>query len=243
MTSWDAGRADIMTLIDEAEIDSFGLIPWGSNYTFLVTLRHPTEGCSYAVYKPRRGEAPLYDFPEGTLYKRERAAYIISAALGWDLVPPTVIRDGPYGVGTVQLFVDADTNAHYFTFGEGAPDVARRICLFDCIINNTDRKAGHILLATDGRVWAIDHGLTFSATPKLRTVIWDFAGEPFPPRLARDVRALLPLLDKDAESAAELKTLLSGRECDALRRRAERLLEHGSYPQPTSYHSMPWPSV
>ncbi len=241
--AWGAVHPDALALIDESEIDSCGLIPWGSNYTFLVTLQHPAEGCSYAVYKPRRGESPLYDFPEGTLYRRERAAYVVSGALGWDLVPPTVIRDGPYGVGMVQLFVEADTNAHYFTFGPEIPDAARRVALFDCLVNNTDRKAGHLLRGPDGRVWAIDHGLTFHPSPKLRTVIWDFAGERFSRPQLDDLRRLIGQMDAGDGPLAELRTLLSARECDAVRRRAEQLINVGRYPQANSYRSMPWPSI
>lgn len=241
--AWGADRPDVLTLLEESEIDSCGLIPWGSNYTFLVTLRHPTEGCSYAVYKPRRGESPLYDFPEGTLYRRERAAYVVSSTAGWDVVPPTVIRDGPYGVGMVQLFVESDTNAHYFTFGAEIPDAARRIALFDCVINNTDRKAGHLLRGPDGRVWAIDHGLTFHHAPKLRTVIWEFGGERFAHPQLDDLRRLLDCLTSGDAPLSELRTLLNGRECDAVRRRVEQLIQGGRYPQATSYRSMPWPSI
>lgn len=241
--AWSPEQAEVLTWLEEAEVDSCGLIPWGSNYTFLIQLQHPEGGCSYAIYKPRRGEAPLYDFPEGTLYRRERAAYLVSQALGWDLVPPTIIRDGPYGVGMVQLFVDADTNGHYFTFGAEIADVARRIALFDCVVNNTDRKAGHLLRTHQGRVWAIDHGLTFHAAPKLRTVIWEFAGERFPRAKARDLRTLLGQLDQADSPLAELRRLLNTRECEAMRRRVERLLDAGVYPQPTSYRSMPWPSI
>ena len=241
--AWRPDNPDVTTLIEESEIDSYDLIPWGSNYTFLVTLRHPTEGCSYGVYKPRRGESPLYDFPEGTLYRRERAAYVVSHALGWDIVPPTVIRDGPYGVGMVQLFVEADTNAHYFTFGPEIPAAARRVALFDCVINNTDRKAGHLLRGPDGRVWAIDHGLTFHAAPKLRTVIWDFAGERFARPRVDDLRRLLDGLCDGDGALAELRALLSARECDAVRRRVEQLIHVGRYPQADSYRSMPWPSI
>lgn len=241
--AWAPEREDILTLLTEAEIDSCGLIPWGSNYTFLIQLRHPNAGCSYAIYKPRRGEAPLYDFPEGTLFRREQAAYIVSQSLGWGLVPPTVVRDGPYGLGMAQLFVDADTNAHYFTFGPEIPDAARRVALFDCVINNADRKAGHLLRAHEGRVWAIDHGLTFHPAPKLRTVIWEFAGEPFPPALARDLRALARTFDAPSGLAAQLGDLLNARECEALRRRVERLVRAGAYPEPTSYRSVPWPSI
>lgn len=241
--SWAADRDDVIALLQEADIDSYGLIPWGSNYTFLVLLQHPTAGTSYAIYKPRQGETPLYDFPDGTLFRRERAAYLVSQSLGWDLVPPTVIRDGPHGIGMVQLFIDADTNAHYFTFSAEVADVVRRIALFDCVVNNTDRKAGHLLRTFDGRVWAIDHGLTFHSAPKLRTVIWEFAGEPLPAPLRRDLARLLPSVEAADGPLAELRTLINQRERDALRRRVECLLETGIFPQPTSYRSMPWPAV
>ena len=242
-TAWSADREDVITLLEEAAIDSCSLIPWGSNYTFLIRMQHPREGCSHAIYKPRRGEAPLYDFPDGTLFQRERAAYLLSGTLGWNLVPPTIIRDGPYGIGMVQLFIEADSTAHYFTFGAEIPDAARRIALFDCVINNTDRKAGHLLRALDGRIWAIDHGLTFHAAPKLRTVIWEFAGEALPGPFVRDLSALLSICDNARGPLAELRTLLSQREREALRRRVEYLLKTGSYPQPTSYRAMPWPAV
>lgn len=241
--SWAADRDDVITLLHESEIDSCGLIPWGSNYTFLILMEHPTEGHSYAIYKPRRGETPLYDFPEGSLFQRERAAFVVSQALNWGLVPPTIIRDGPHGVGMVQLFIDADTNSHYLTFGAEVPDMARRVALFDCVINNTDRKAGHLLRGCDGRVWAIDHGLTFHSAPKLRTVIWDFAGEPLPCSLAQDLGRLRDLADGFDGDLAELRSLLNGRERDAMRRRIDVLLASGTFPHPVSYRSMPWPAV
>jgi len=154
-----------------------------------------------------------------------------------------LFRGVPYGVGMVQLYVEADTNAHYFTFGPEIPDAARRVALFDCVINNTDRKAGHLLRGPDGRVWAIDHGLTFHFAPKLRTVIWDFAGERFAPPRLDDLRRLLDSLEDEDGPLAELRTLLRGRECDALRRRVEQLIHVGRYPQADSYRSMPWPSI
>ena len=242
-TSWSPDRCDVVELLLEAQVDACGLIPWGSNYTFLITLEHPTEGSSYAVYKPRRGEAPLGDFPDGTLYRRERAAYLVSQALGWDLVPPTVIRDGPHGIGMVQLFIEADPHAHYFTFGPTIPDISRQIALFDIVVNNTDRKAGHLLRALDGKVWAIDHGLTFHSTPKLRTVIWDFAGEAIQPALVSDLGAIATDWERSGGPLAELPALLSARECQALRYRVERLIDRGRFPEPTSYRSMPWPAV
>ena len=139
--------------------------------------------------------------------------------------------------------VEADSTAHYFTFGAEITDAARRIALFDCVINNTDRKAGHLLRALDGRIWAIDHGLTFHAAPKLRTVIWEFAGEALPQPLVRDLSALLSICDDARGPLAELRTLLSQREREALRRRTEYLLKTGSFPQATSYRAMPWPAI
>ena len=135
-----------------------------------------------AVYKPRRGEAPLYDFPDGTLYRREFAAYVVSEAIGWHLVPPTVIRDGPYGVGTAQLFIDAQPKRNYFTLREDRSDDLKPMAAFDVFANNADRKGAHCLLDPEDRIWGIDHGLTFNVDYKLRTVIWDFSGQPVSPR-------------------------------------------------------------
>ena len=145
-----------------------------------------------AVYKPARGERPLWDYPSG-LYRRERAVYLVSEALGWGLVPPTILRDGPMGPGSLQQFVPADFREQYFSLLERPEhhDALRAICLFDLVVNNGDRKAGHCLLGEDGHLWAIDHGLCLHEEPKLRTVIWDFAGEPFPPSAVEDLTRLV----------------------------------------------------
>lgn len=192
-----------------------------------------------AVYKPGRGERPLHDFPAG-LYRREAAAYELSAALGWDLVPPTVVRDGPLGTGSLQLFVLADFEQHYFTLRERAElhPALRRLCAFDVVVNATDRKGGHVLLEGDDHVWAIDNGLCFHAVFKLRTVLWDFAGDPLPD----DVRDGLSQLCRDGPPAA-LAELLDPAEFAAIAARSETLLSDGRFPTDPTGRRWPWPVV
>ena len=214
-------------------------MPWSSNATFLVEVCH--EGVSLpAIYKPTRGERPLWDFPEG-LHRRELAAYRLSEALGWGVVPETVLRDdAPLGPGSVQRFVPADFSQHYFTLLERAElhDALRTICAFDLVANNADRKGGHCLLDEDGRVWAIDNGLCFHTDPGLRTVIWDFAGEPVPEPLLADVARVL------AAPATGLEDLLDPDEVDALRRRGAAVLKRPVFPGPgASRYAYPWPLV
>src|SRR5439155_8318981 len=178
---------ETLDLLTRGEVTLKGQMPWSSNATFLVELA--LEGATtLAVYKPERGERPLWDFPRG-LFKRELAAWHLSEALRWGLVPLTVQRDGPYGEGSLQLFIQADFEQHYFTLHEDPAHHARlqRICLFDLIANNADRKSGHCLLGPDG-IYAVDNGLCFHVEPKLRTVIWEFGGEPIPPGMLEDVR-------------------------------------------------------
>ncbi len=193
-----------------------------------------------AVYKPARGERPLWDFPRG-LFRREIAAYRLSQALGWGLVPPTLARDdGPYGPGSLQWFVEADFEQHYFTLREDPAhhDALRRICAFDLLANNADRKSGHCLLGPDGAVYAIDNGLCFHAEPKLRTVIWDFGGEPVPSALRADVSRLLA-----GGVPEDLTELLDLEERDALLRRAAALVEAGVFPEDETGMRYPWPLV
>lgn len=218
-----------------------GLLPWGSNYTFLITVRDEEYEVP-AIYKPRRGERPLWDFPEGTLCLRERAAFLVSQALGWCFVPPTVLRNGPQGFGSLQLYIPHDPDLHYFTLGDRYKSQLRRIALFDHIVNNADRKGGHCLVDQSGKVWAIDHGVCFSAQPKLRTVIWDFAGERIPRKLREDVRRLCRELE-GGTLLDVLRELLSEREVDALRHRAVRLVESGIFPEPGPGRSHPWPPI
>jgi uncharacterized repeat protein (TIGR03843 family) len=228
-----------VTALSEGGIEVVGQMPWSSNRTFLVRCRLGDE-VTAAVYKPGRGERRLWDFPEG-IYRREVAAYVLSEMLGWGLVPETVERpDAPLGPGSVQRFVDADFSAHHFTLveDEANHDRLRAICAFDVVANNADRKSGHCLLGAEGTIWAIDNALCFHRQPKLRTVIWDFAGEPVPPGLLADVAAL------DDELPGELDRWLSGPELAALRRRTRRLVDGGRFPvpDPDTYH-YPWPLV
>jgi uncharacterized repeat protein (TIGR03843 family) len=227
-----------LDLLARGEIDPKGRMPRASNATFLVEVRLG-DSTALAVYKPGRGERPLWDFPPG-LFRREVAAWELSEALGWSLVPPTVLRQGPFGEGSLQLFVHADFRQHYFTLIEEPRhhDTLRRICLFDLIANNTDRKSGHCLLGPDGRVYAVDNGLTFHADDKLRTVIWDFGGQPIPAVLLADVRRLAA-----AGPPGALQGLLDPVERDALLARAEAVLARRRFPVDRSGQRYPWPLV
>lgn len=215
-----------------------GRMPWSTNATFLVELALDGEQ-TLAVYKPVRGERPLWDFPRG-LHRREVAAYRLSEALDWGLVPPTVARDGAFGEGSVQRFVPADFEQHYFTLREDPAhhERLRRLCLFDLLANSTDRKSGHCLLGEDGVIWAVDNGLTFHAEPKLRTVIWDFAGEPIPADLLAGVARLVA-----GRLPGSLAALLAPAERQALRARARALLARGRYPLAHDGGRHPWPLV
>jgi uncharacterized repeat protein (TIGR03843 family) len=229
---------DVQALLARGEITLKGRLPRSTNATFLaeVTLGGAR---ALAVYKPARGERPLWDFPPG-LFKRELAAYHLSEALGWDLVPLTIRREGPYGDGSLQAFVHADFRQHYFTLYEDVAhhDRLRRLCAFDVVANNADRKSGHCLLGPDKAVYAIDNGLCFNVEPKLRTVIWEFAGEPLP----ADVVAGLRKLARHGVPEA-LGALLAPEECDALLARARALLAAGRFPDGGEAYGYPWPVV
>jgi len=215
-----------------------GRMPWSSNATFLTELA--LEGTTtLAVYKPERGERPLWDFPRG-LYKRELAAWHLSEAFGWGLVPLTVQRDGPYGEGSFQLFIPADFEQHYFTLRENPAHHGQlqRICLFDLVANNADRKSGHCLLGPDGGIYGVDNGLCFHVEPKLRTVIWDFGGETIPGEMLEDVRRLAR-----AKLPKSLAALLEPAEQKALRARASALAGADCFPVDTGGHRYPWPLV
>ena len=232
-----ADELDRIEILMSADLEIEGRMPWSSNATFAVFVQSGDSEYR-AIYKPIRGERPLWDFEPG-LHRRERAAYVVSEALGIGAVPPTIIRDGPLGVGSVQWFVDADHSEHYFTIYESRDDLhdeLRGIAILDLAANNTDRKSGHCLLADD-HVWAIDNGLCFAADDKLRTVIWDFGGEPI---AAQHRETLANLADHPPE---ELNELLDRHEIEALRERCRLTAELGEFPIDETGHRYPWPLV
>ena len=228
---------DVLGFLADGEIEILGLLPYASNATLLVRL---TDGDreGLAVYKPRRGERPLWDFPSGTLCLREYAAWIVSRELGWDLVPPTVLRDGPAGFGALQLYIEEDENADVRRLLHTHPHELRRIALFDAVINNADRKGGHLIVDLAGKLWGVDHGVAFSAEPKLRTVIWAFESEEIPADMLSDVASFA----KDGIRAPELTEVLHGSELDALCQRITTLLGTKRFPSPDPHrHHVPWP--
>jgi uncharacterized repeat protein (TIGR03843 family) len=227
-----------LDLLTRGDVALRGRMPWASNATFLAELMLDAD-TTLAIYKPERGERPLWDFSPG-LYKREIAAYHLSEALGWGLVPLTVCRDGPFGEGSLQLFIPADFEQNYFTLRDKPEhrDRLERICLFDILANNADRKGGHCLLGDDGAIYAIDNGLCFHADWKLRTVIWDFGGEPIPAPLLADIRLLLK-----GPVPAALGDLLDPGEKKALLARARAVLKAGRFPEDTTGRRYPWPLV
>jgi uncharacterized repeat protein (TIGR03843 family) len=228
----------VATVLEHGELEVLGRMPWSSNATYLCDV-HCGADVVRAIYKPRRGERPLWDFPSG-LDHREVAAYELSEVLGWGLVPRTLLRDGPLGSGSVQAFVEADFEQHYFTLYEDEEhhDALRRMCAFDLIGNNTDRKSGHVLLGLDGRIHGIDHGLMFHHEFKLRTVIWEFAGEPIPADVLEAADRLA-----SAEVPDRLARLLDPFERDAVRARARALVAAGCFPIDETGRRYPWPLV
>jgi uncharacterized repeat protein (TIGR03843 family) len=227
-------------VLSKGAIEIKGRMPWSSNATFLVEVCLDGD-MQLAIYKPLRGERPLWDFPSG-LYQREVAAYEMSESLGWDLVPLTVRRfdDAPLGEGSLQLFIDADYEAHYFTLLEEPRfrDQLLRMCTFDLVINSTDRKGGHVLLGPGDHLYGIDNGLSFHTEYKLRTVMWDFAGEPIPSPLIDDLaRLALRGLPKT------MNRLLDSDEREAVLDRAARVVDSGTFPYDHSGRRYPWPMV
>ena len=235
------GEDQVLSLLERGDLEVLGLLPRASNFTFLARVRDGVAQ-TLAVYKPRSGEAPLWDFEEGTLAAREVAAFVVAEALGWPWVPPTVLREGPHGPGSVQRFVAFDPNHHYLTMQRERPDEFRRIALFDVVANNADRKSGHCLLAEDGRIFVVDHGVCFHEEPKLRTVIWDFVGESIPDDLRSDLEAL----ERDLRTGPlrdRLEPLLTPAEIDATAGRATDLVRSGTFPEPGPGRPYPWPVV
>ncbi|MDH4170441.1 MAG: SCO1664 family protein [Acidimicrobiia bacterium] len=230
--------ADALTVLVEGELEVLGRMPYSSNATFLVDIEHPVASVQ-GIYKPAQGERPLWDFPDG-LFRREVAAFLISEQLRWNLVPATVERDGPLGVGSVQLFIPADFDLHYFDLVDDPQHhfTLQRLCVFDYVTNNTDRKGGHCLIDREGHIWAIDHGLSFHAEFKLRTVIWEFGGDPVPAGIITDLHRLLdePLPEAVTEA-------LSALEIDALATRTRAIISAGTFPIDPTGRRYPWPMI
>ena len=201
----------------------------------------------YGIYKPRAGERPLRDFPEGTLHYRERAAYLVSRELGWPRIPPTVIRDGPHGEGSVQLFIDAAETSgagdDFFSLRDERLDDFKDIAMFDALVHNADRKGGSCIVSEDRRLWAIDHGLTFNQFARRRTVMFEFNGTRYPDKLLGDVESLILTLESGGELDAELLKLLERSEIGEIVTRAREMIEFGHYPVLDPDANVPWPMV
>jgi uncharacterized repeat protein (TIGR03843 family) len=234
----------ILTALQQGNLTIHGEFLWGSNYTFLTKVQNgPLE--LQAVYKPTRGERPLWDFPPATLARREVAAYLVSEALEWRLVPPTVYRRrGPVGAGSLQLFIEHDPDYHYFTFNDEDRQRLRQAALFDVLINNADRKGSHILIDKEDHIWLIDHGICFHEEDKLRTVIWDFAGETLPQELCADLSRFAQKLAPGSALVNDLKAYLNPVEVRSMAERAAKLVAVGHFPNPNpSRRYQPWPPL
>ncbi len=234
----------VLNALQNGEITIKGEFVWGSNYTFLAEVCQDADVIQ-TVYKPSRGEQPLWDFPPASLARREAAAYLVSEALGWQLVPPTVYRKkAPIGPGSLQLFIEHDPELHYFNLTTTDRQRLRPVALFDLLINNADRKGSHILFDNSHHLWLIDHGICFHADDKLRTVIWDFAGESIPEKLSADLSIFCQALAPDTDLYRSLLELLSQKEIKALAKRATHLTSIRKFPQPNpNERSFPWPPL
>jgi hypothetical protein len=205
---------------------------------------HRQPGTIACVYKPIAGERPLWDFPAGTLAGREVAAYAVSRAAGWDVVPPTVMRDGPFGPGMCQLWIDHDTGVDLIALSRRTDHAGLRdMAVFDAVVNNADRKIGHLLPVAGGHLYGCDHGVCFAEDYKLRTVLWQWRGKTLPRRSVDALRRLNAELT-EGRLVAELSGLLTASEIDATRIRVETLLEHRVHPYPPAdWPAVPWPPI
>lgn len=234
----------VKNILNSGEITIKGEFVWGSNYTFLAEVSLNAE-IILGVYKPNRGERPLWDFPASSLARREVAAYLVSEALGWGLVPPTVYRKkAPIGPGSLQLYVEHDPEQHYFNLNRDDIQRLRSAVVFDLLVNNADRKGSHLLYDRNHHLWLIDHGVCFHEENKLRTVIWDFVGEPIPAELLDDLKNFINEFIPDNRIYQQLQPLLTIQEMDALASRAKQLLSIRKFPQPDpDQRSIPWPPL
>jgi len=243
--SWVASDPRVPDALRDAEITQLRLIYDSSNYVFLADLDHEELGPGLGVYKPERGEQPLHDFPYGTLFEREIAAYEASKLLGWQVIPPTVERDGEHGPGSIQLFIEHDPSEHYFALRERdvLDEQLVRMAAFDLISNNADRKGGHILLADDDQLWGIDNGLCFNSVQKLRTVIWDYSGTELPEPWVEDIRRLRDCVSGADEQSAAFRERLADYELEAFAERCDALISHPVLPEMYPYRCVPWPLI
>lgn len=237
--------ATALEVLRDGEIQLVGRLLGSTNHAMLgrITRNCPPPEAPLtleAVYKPTAGERPLDDFPDGTLARREVAAFLVSEATGWGIVPPTVLRDGPFGEGAVQQWIDVDASVDVVAMVVEDDPRLRRMAAFDAAINNTDRKGGHVLPVIDGRVFGVDHGVCFSTVPKLRTVLWGWRGEPLGEDELAGLRRIAGELRGDL--ARSLVPLLSRAEIAATRRRVDALLDSGRFPYPRGdWPAIPWP--
>ena len=231
----------LQQIFQQGKLELKGQFMLGSNYTFLVDVHY--QGKTYpAVYKPSKGEQPLWDFPDNTLAQREVAAYLVSEALDFHFVPFTTLRnDGPHGPGSLQQYIEFNPEYHYFNFSDDDKSKLKSVVLFDLLVNNADRKGSHVFFDNDShKLWAIDHGICFHELDKLRTVIWDFAGEPIPD----DLLSCISHLPSDRSLLADLEAYLSPREVSALKSRAKALTASRVFPQPPQgRRSYPYPPI
>ena len=238
-------QTQLTSALQHGDLELKGQFMLGSNYTFLVEVTYE-EKTYPAVYKPSRGEQPLWDFPEQSLAQREVAAYLVSESLGLHIVPFTALReDGPYGAGSIQQFIEYDPEYHYFTFSDDDKQLLKPVVLFDLLINNADRKGGHVFFENDTRkLYAIDHGICFHEDDKLRTVLWDFGGQKIPDELLSRLSTFHSPPSSDFDLPRQLEPYLTPNEISALCTRADVIRQRGIFPrQPRDRRAMPWPPL
>jgi len=237
--SFELSAAEVRTVLTEGDLVIEGRLMDASNTTLYAVATHSAVSLT-CVYKPVAGERPLWDFPDGTLAGREVGAYLVSEATGWDVVPPTVMRDGPLGPGACQLWIDVDEDADVMALLHSNHPGLRRMAVFDAVVNNADRKGGHLLPTPGGHIYGVDHGVCFAAEDKLRTVLWQWRGSALPDDALDTLAALR--IDLASDLGAQLKELITPREVSAIRRRVDRLLREGLFPMPSEgWPAVPWP--
>lgn len=236
----DLKPSEALIHMETGDIIGGHTMPWGSNHTFLVWIKAGNNKCVRAIYKPRDGEKPLRDFPRGTLYKREQAAYEISRILTWPNIPLTIVREGPYGIGSLQLYLDCDPRITYFDMRDTPSESLFSVAIFDLLVNNADRKAGHCLLDEENRIWSIDHGLTFHSDFKMRTVMLEYCGKEIPKVFIQDLKTLADTLNEKNEL---LSSYLNNEEIKALALRLDQIITDPIMPILDPNVNIPWPLI